>query len=305
MRGTRRRGSTRSATAPPYDPRAGRQGRHDRPYRRSTRAWHAAATTAPEPADGVDAIRLRRYETRTDRPLLVLALCFVAVYTVDVTVPDLRPPLDVLVEVASWLIWAVFAADLAARVWLAERRWRYLLTHPIDVLVVLLPALRPLRVLRVFSAGQALVTRGSRLALLRSSQAVAVAAGLLVLIAALAVLEAERDAPGSHMTTLADSLWWAATTVTTVGYGDTFPVTGTGRLVAVALMLVGISLVGLVTATVAAWFVAQTRDAAEAEDAALAARLARLEATLDEIHAALLGTGHLPQPRGDTTATGR
>lgn len=133
----------------------------------------------------------------------------------------------------------------AAPVWLAERRRHYLLTHPIDVIMVLLPALR---VLRIFTAGQALVSRGGRWSLLRSTQAITTAAGLLVFIAALAALDAERDAQGSHITTLADPLWWAATTVTTVGYGDTFPVTATGRLVAVALMLVGISLVSVIHA---------------------------------------------------------
>lgn len=139
--------------------------------------------------------------------------------------------------------------------------------------MVALPALRPLRVLRIFTAGQALVSRSGRLSLLRSSQAIAMSAGLLVLIAALAALNAERNEPGTHITTLADSLWWAATTVTTVGYGDTFPITATDRLVAVALMLVGISLVIVITATVAAWFVAQTRKAAEDQDADLQARL--------------------------------
>jgi voltage-gated potassium channel len=90
------------------------------------------------------------------------------------------------------------------------------------------------------------------MSLLRSTEAIAAAAGVLVFIAALTTLDAERDAPDTHMRTLADSLWWAVTTVTTVGYGDTFPVTGTGRLVAAALMLVGISVPGATTATPAA-----------------------------------------------------
>lgn len=243
--------------------------------------WDAAGMSVAAPRTE----RLESYESRTDRPLLTLAVCFVAVYAVEIIDTDLSTPARRALEVVSWLVWGVFAVDLAIRTWLSDRPVRYLLTHPVDVLVVLLPALRPLRVLRVFSAGQTMLSRGGRLSLLRSTQAIGTAACVLVLIAALAELDAERDAPGSHITTFGDALWWAATTVTTVGYGDTFPVTGTGRLVAAALMLVGISLVGLVTATVAAWFVAQTRTASQEEDADLAERLARIEATLAEIGA--------------------
>jgi voltage-gated potassium channel len=197
-----------------------------------------------------------------------------------------------LLAAASWAIWGIFAADLIIHIWLVDRRGHYLLTHPIDVLVVLLPALRPLRVLRVFTAGQALVTRGGRMSLLRSTQAIATAAAVLVLIAALAELDAERNTPGTHITNLADSVWWAATTVTTVGYGDTFPITGTGRVVAAALMLVGISLVGVITATIAAWFIDQTRQDRQTENSDLTARLDRLEATLAEIHAVMLANTH-------------
>ena len=218
----------------------------------------------------------------------MLSVCFIAVYSLQVAAPGLPAGLRFVIDAISWAIWALFAVDLAIRVWLSERRLRYVLTHPVDVLVVLLPALRPLRVLRVFTAGQALVTRGGRFSVIRSTQAVVTAAAILILIAALSVLDAERDAPGAaHITTFADALWWAATTVTTVGYGDTFPVTGTGRLVAVALMVVGISLVGVITATIAAWFLDQTSGAATAERADLAERLQRVEATLAEIHAAV------------------
>ena len=254
----------------------------------SATAWHACDVTGPAILREAPSSRLGRYEARTDGPLLALSVCFIAVYALEVAAPGLPAGLRSLTAGVSWVIWAAFAVDLAIRVWLTERRLRYLVTHPIDVLMVLLPALRPLRVLRVFTAGQAFVTRGGRMSLLRSTRAIATAAAVLILIAALAALDAERDAPGTHMTTLADSLWWAATTVSTVGYGDTFPVTGTGRLVAVALMLVGISLVGVITATVAAWFIDQTRDVEKAESADLAERLRKMEATLTEIHAVVL-----------------
>ena len=76
-------------------------------------------------------------------------------------------------------------------------------------------------------------------------------------LGAIAVLDAEQDADGANITTFGDALWWASTTVTTVGYGDRFPVTTSGRLVAVALMLVGIAAIGAITAGVAAWLVSR------------------------------------------------
>ena len=84
-------------------------------------------------------------------------------------------------------------------------------------------------------------------------------------LGALAVLDAEQDASGANITTFGDALWWSATTVTTVGYGDLYPVTTTGRFVAVALMLVGIACIGAITAGVAAWLVAQVEADARAE----------------------------------------
>ena len=75
-------------------------------------------------------------------------------------------------------------------------------------------------------------------------------------LGAVTVLDVERGDSDANITTFGDALWWAATTVTTVGYGDRYPVTLEGRLIAFALMLVGISVVGVVTASVAAWLIA-------------------------------------------------
>lgn len=159
------------------------------------------------------------------------------------------------------VIWLVFAADLLVRLALAPRRVRYVLRHPVDVLSVLLPMLRPLRVLRIFTAGHMLFTRGA--GLVRTGQAVLFSAAVLVTIGALAILDAERAEPGATITTFGEAMWWAMVTVTTVGYGDHYPVTGLGGAVAAALMVVGISLLGVVTASVAAWFVNAERVAAQ------------------------------------------
>ena len=110
----------------------------------------------------------------------------------------------------------------------------------------------------------------------------------MLFVASLAMLDAERNAAGSNITTFGDSLWWALTTVTTVGYGDHYPVTLIGRCVAGALMLAGIALIGVVTASFASWLVErvaaeeeQSRAATRRDVQALAAEVARLSALIE------------------------
>jgi voltage-gated potassium channel len=88
---------------------------------------------------------------------------------------------------------------------------------------------------------------------------------------------AERGGDGS-IQTFADALWWAAATITTVGYGDVYPRTAAGRGVAVVLMLIGISLFGLLTARVAAFFVETDDTAQNARYDEILRRLDRMEA---------------------------
>src|SRR6266704_497777 len=104
----------------------------------------------------------------------------------------------------------------------------------------------------------------------------------LNLIAAALVLSFERDMPGSNINSYPDALWWAVTTITTVGYGDRFPMSPAGRGVAVVLMVSGIALFGIITASIAAYFVVHN---AEQDD--LAGRLDRILEWLDTIEAGL------------------
>lgn len=85
----------------------------------------------------------------------------------------------------------------------------------------------------------------------------------VILLAALAVLDAERGQPGASITSPGEAFWWSVVTATTVGYGDFYPVTATGRAVAVLLMATGIALIGVITANVAAWFVERFKEADE------------------------------------------
>lgn len=227
------------------------------------------------------ATRLARYERTSRVPLLVATVLYVVAYALPVLLPSMPRTDADLLEVLGTVLWAGFAADLLVRAFLSGRPGRWLVRHPIDAALVLLPVLRPLRELRGVTA--AAYSAGTRAAVGRALGAALLGVAYLMAVGAVAVLDAERAAPASHITTIGDALWWAAVTVTTVGYGDTYPVTAAGRVIAFGLMLVGISLLGVLTASVAAWFVGRTREVENevlVELRALRAEVADLRATV-------------------------
>lgn len=127
-----------------------------------------------------------------------------------------------------------------------------------------LPFFRPLRLLRLVTLLSVLHrTLGDTLRG-RVVTYVAGSAAMLVFVGALAVLDVEQSALDAKIVTFGDALWWAMTTITTVGYGDMYPVTPIGRMVAAALMMSGIAVLGVVIASIAAWLVQRVEDTAEA-----------------------------------------
>src|SRR5690348_2786095 len=163
-------------------------------------------------------------------------------------------------ELADVVIWSLFLIEYLIRLRLAKHRTKFVRTHWFDLTVLILPVLRPLRALRLLNALRVLNrhavswTRG-RLALY-----VVATTALIVLMAGLAVLEAERSHPGSNIRSYPQALWWAVCTITTVGYGDLYPSTVEGRLVALALMVGGLGLIGFTTGSLASWIVDQLSD---------------------------------------------
>lgn len=202
---------------------------------------------------------MEAWERRSEIPLLLLASAFLIAYAWPILDPALDGDMRTYLSVLSWTVWTAFLVDFVVRMCLAEERARYAVKHWYDVLLVALPMLRPLRLLRVLVFARLLGrTLAGSLPGRVTLYVVGAAIGSIGL-GALAVLDAERGAPEANIVTFGDAAWWATTTVTTVGYGDRFPVTAQGRMVAVGLMLVGIALVGSVTAAVAAWFVDQVQ----------------------------------------------
>lgn len=224
-----------------------------------------------------------------DWVLVPLAIVFLVAYGWPILQPGLAPWAKQVCNIVQWAAWGVFALDFVLRVAVARHRWQYFTRHLLDFAIVALsalPALRPVRLIVLFR-----VINRKAAATLRGQVAlyVVISTATLVVSAALAVLSAERGAPHSNITTFGDALWWAMVTITTVGYGDQYPVTPEGRFIAVGLMIAGIALIGVVTASFAAWFIDRVRvEEAEAQAATrrdLEAVMARLDTVTEELTA--------------------
>jgi len=204
------------------------------------------------PEDDPATHRRKRYVDVTARTLALLGVLFVLAYTVYVLWPDRPQWVTTVIIVILVLTWVIFIIDVVIRISLTPRgrRWHYAWHHPLEVLSALLPVFRALRVVGLLQD----------LPVLKRHTPTAVRAQFIILahayafawvfFLALATLQAEREAAGANIVTFGDSIWWAIVTITTVGYGDLYPVTPPGRFYAVLLMAGGIAIVGTASATI-------------------------------------------------------
>lgn len=227
-----------------------------------------AGCSGLESLGGVTEPRRKRWESAVDWPLSLAALAFLAAYAWPILDPDLNTPWPTIAAVVTWGTWVLFAVDYLVRLALSVQRGRFVRSNLLDLAVIALPLLRPLRLLRLVTVLSVLNRYAGGSLRGRVAVYVAGATTLVLFVSALAVLDAEREAEGANIATFPDALWWAMTTVTTVGYGDRFPVTDPGRLVAGGLMLAGIALLGVVTASLASWLLDKVREVEEESQAA-------------------------------------
>lgn len=259
------------------------------------------------PADRWDdrrVSRVERWEHAVEWPLVAAAFAFLTAYAIPIVDPDVDAEVRRACAVVVTVTWIAFGVDYAVRLALSERRWRFVRTNVLDLAVIALPVLRPLRLLRLLALVAVLNRAGASSLRGRVVTYVIGATTLLVACGALAVTEAERGNDGATIENVGDGLWWAATTITTVGYGDRYPVTTTGRFVAAALMISGIALLGVVTATLASWLVERVTEAGEQDRAATHAQVTALHEELRLLRGELaaLRTGDAATDRGRETA---
>ncbi|MGP3962634.1 potassium channel family protein [Nonomuraea sp. 3N208] len=246
--------------------------------------------------------RLTSWERRTSVALLAIGTGFLLSWAIPVLVPDLPPAAHTAFWYVQVTTWALFTADYLIRLALAPRRLRFLLRNIPSLLVVLLPLLRTLWLLRALLLLQVIADRVRLPLRLRAVVYVTGTALFLCVVGSIAVLEVERDNPDGNIKTIGDAIWWSLTTMTTVGYGDRFPVTPEGRLVASGLMIAGIALAGVVTAAIASWFVERFERTA-ALDRRTEAELAQVSAELAETRKALADLAHTHGMLRDELAT--
>lgn len=236
---------------------------------------HPSRSAAPDPRaailGAVDDTRreeaLRRFEQAVELPLVLLALAMLPL----LIAPFFFDPPQGVEEgflVADWFIWAFFAFEYVVRLVLTPAKAKFLRREWPDLLIILLPFLRPLRVVRSARALRLLrlarlaaflseFTQEGRRLLVRRQLHWVLILTLATVVGSAALVYGVEEGRGGPIETFGDALWWAASTITTVGYGDAFPITAAGRGVAVFLMISGITFFGLLTANVAAFFIDQ------------------------------------------------
>lgn len=241
---------------------------------------------------------------RFEVPVLIAALAVVPVIFIE----D-RASSTLLLGIAywaNWLIWGIFLAEYVVVVGLTDRRAAYSRKAWLDLFIIvtsfpLLPGLlgatrlfrlarlgRVLRLLRLARLA-AVVTRGgvaTRVIFRKRGLGYIVVLTALITMGIGGVFAILEDAP------VGDSLWWAVVTMTTVGYGDMFPVTAAGRLAAALLMLIGIGFVAMVTATIAASFV-------ESDTSTESEALQRIDSRLDDLEQLVRSLASRPPDAAD------
>jgi len=268
---------------------------------------------APESEDFDDLLRsrgvaglwrnpqaLEAYEKQFNLAILLISLFFLPVLLL--TYFETTPWMDTVLWWTRWGFWLIFLVDYSIRFYCSVDKTDWMKTDIDDLIIVVglpicnifatgvAPALLALVILWDVREHAAVVFRQKRLMM-----ALLVVAGTATVISVL-VYSVEHKNPDANLTSMEDTLWWAAATITTIGYGDRSPVTVPGRLLAGVLMLVGIGVFGVIAAALAAWFVAEDqqsefdgikREFIEMSTAMEVAQGETMKQQLKELHAAL------------------
>jgi len=222
----------------------------------------------------------------------ILCLCVFAIISLAIeTFTNLSEDSKTILGYTDFAVCMVFLFDFLHSLWTAKNRGKYFITWGwIDLLssipsVALLRwgrAARVLRVLRLARGAKATRILSSFILGKRTESAFLAAAlisFLLITYSSIAILHLE-SAPESNIKNPSDAVWWSVVTLTTVGYGDRYPVTNEGRILGALLMIAGVGLFGTLSGFIASWFLAPDQKKEENEIENLRKEISELRACL-------------------------
>ena len=226
---------------------------------------------------------LAAWEERSSRPMFVASVLYLLAFAAPIMSTRIQEPYDGYLNILQLILWGLFAADYCIRLYLAPRRLYFITHNLMNLAIVLLPAWRIVSFLAMIHlTANRQYKRLSELAMKLFGYT-----AIFIIMFALAIYSVESSEPGSMIRDLPTAYWWTFTTLATVGYGDVYPITGIGRVIAVVVMLYGVGMVAVATGALASWIIEKIGGREEQEYPATKADVDDLRQEISELRALL------------------
>ena len=226
---------------------------------------------------------LAAWEDRSSTPMFVASVLYLLAFAAPIMSTRIQEPYDGYLNIIQMILWGLFAADYCIRLYLAPRRLYFITHNLMNLAIVLLPAWRIVSFLAMIH----LTTNRQYKRLSELGVKLFGYTAIFIIMFALAIYSVESSAPGAMIRDLPTAYWWTFTTLATVGYGDVYPVTGIGRVIAVVVMLYGVGMVAVATGALASWIIEKIGGMEEQEHPATKADVDDLRQEISELRALL------------------
>ena len=226
---------------------------------------------------------LAAWEERSSRPMFVASVLYLLAFAAPIMSTRIQEPYDAYLNIIQMILWGLFAADYCIRLYLAPRRLYFITHNLMNLAIVLLPAWRIVSFLAMIH----LTTNRQYKRLSELAVKLFGYTAIFIIMFALAIYSVESSEPGAMIRDLPTAYWWTFTTLATVGYGDVYPVTGIGRVIAVVVMLYGVGMVAVATGALASWIIEKIGGREEQEYPATKADVDDLRQEISELRALL------------------
>ena len=226
---------------------------------------------------------LAAWEERTSKPMFVASVLYLLAFAAPIMSTRIQEPYDGYLNIIQMILWGLFAADYCIRLYLAPRRLYFITHNLMNLAIVLLPAWRIVSFLAMIH----LTTNRQYKRLSELAVKLFGYTAIFIIMFALAIYSVESSEPGAMIRDLPTAYWWTFTTLATVGYGDVYPVTGIGRVIAVVVMLYGVGMVAVATGALASWIIEKIGGREEQEYPATKADVDDLRQEISELRALL------------------